>query len=439
MSIARRIAPLLIAGITSPALRNIRRRAAELRRRVSGRPHQVLYFHEVEDPYSHLAAQTLQRLVSRYEIELVPHLVGEADSVPDRDLLAAYARKDAADIAPAYGLDFPRDVDRPEPELAHDAARLLTAVAPAAFTRHAAEIGKALWSRNHAAMEEFCRRLPCAQKDEVRGALAEGSALRTQLGHYSGAMFYYGGEWYWGVDRLGYLEQRLRELGLARDPSDAEPIVPCPSADLTPIATTGGADLVLEYFPSLRSPYTYISMERVYDLAERYGVELRIRPVLPMVMRGMTVPTSKRLYIVFDTKREAERAGIAFGRLSDPLGEPIERGFSLYNFAREHDKTAEYLLSFATGVFAEGIDAGTERGLRRITERAGLVWEDAQASRADDSWRAEFEANREAMFAAGLWGVPSFRVLAGDEHAEFATWGQDRIWLAEQEIRRRLA
>ena len=30
-------------------------------------------------------------------------------------------------------------------------------------------------------------------------------------------MFYYGGEWYWGVDRLYHLEQRLGELGLDGD------------------------------------------------------------------------------------------------------------------------------------------------------------------------------------------------------------------------------
>jgi 2-hydroxychromene-2-carboxylate isomerase len=43
------------------------------------------------------------------------------------------------------------------------------------------------------------------------------------------------------------------------------------------------------------------------------------------------------------------------------------------------------------------------------------------------------------MFDAGLWGVPSFRLLADDRHEAFSTWGQDRIWLVEQEIQRRLA
>ena len=33
---------------------------------------------------------------------------------------------------------------------------------------------------------------------EVVGAA--GTQLRREMKHYSGAMFYYGGEWYWGAD-----------------------------------------------------------------------------------------------------------------------------------------------------------------------------------------------------------------------------------------------
>jgi len=87
---------------------------------------------------------------------------------------------------------------------------------------------------------------------------------------------------------------------------------------------------VLEFFLSLRSPYTYIAMERSFDLSHRLPVDLVLRPVLPMVMRGLPVPREKQLYIVLDTKREAEDAGVPFGRVCDPVGRPVERCFSLY-------------------------------------------------------------------------------------------------------------
>ncbi|MDG2306656.1 MAG: DsbA family protein [Candidatus Binatia bacterium] len=438
MSLRSRIGTELAAGLTSRGLRDFRRSVAETRRRIGGKTHQVHYFHQVDDPYSHLAAQLLGPLVARYEVDLVPHLVGDADAVPEPEMLVAYARKDAADIAPGYGMEFPGDATPPEADVVRTATRLLADVSPEVFVARAASVGTALWSGDRGALEKLSQEMQAADADTARAAVTAGTALRKRMGHYSGAMFAYGGEWYWGADRLGHLEERLRLLGLARDASDVSDLVRRPGPGYLPGAEPD-APPVLEYFPSLRSPYTYISMERVYDLPRRYGIELRLRPVLPMVMRGMTVPVPKRMYITLDTKREAEDEGVPFGRVCDPVGEPVERGFALYPHACRLGRGGEYLLSFARGVFAEGIDAGTEDGLRRIAERAGIDWDAAQEGRSDESWKEELEENRAAMFEAGLWGVPSFRLLAGGGHAEFATWGQDRIWLVEREIQRRLA
>jgi 2-hydroxychromene-2-carboxylate isomerase len=268
--------------------------------------------------------------------------------------------------------------------------------------------------------------------------VAEGNQLRAKLGHYLGAMFYLGSEWYWGVDRLHHLERRLVSLGALRPGASASPIAPRPAyTDAIPDA--GGERLVLEVYPSLRSPYTYIALERVYALARRYPVDLVLRPVLPMVMRGLPVPRMKQLYITLDTKREAEDLGVPFGRIADPVGRPVERAFSLYPWACERGRGAELLLAFTRAAFAEGIDAGTDAGLRHVVERAGLPWEEARERVDTVGWRDALEANREQLFALGLWGVPSFRLLGSDGQPDYATWGQDRIWRVESEIRARLA
>lgn len=85
-------------------------------------------------------------------------------------------------------------------------------------------------------------------------------------------------------------------------------------------------------------------------------------------------------------------------------------------------------------MFADGIDAGSDAGLTLIATRAGLSAADVAAALADDSWRAVAEANRADLFARGLWGVPSFRV---DERP--ALWGQDRLWMLEQDLLQALA
>ena len=105
----RLIMPYYGALVTSSTSRAIRRRLAERRR--AGGPHRVRYFHQPDDPYSHLVAQVLPALVERYEIELEVHLVEPPPdgAAPERARLEAYSRKDAADVAPHYGLRFPAD------------------------------------------------------------------------------------------------------------------------------------------------------------------------------------------------------------------------------------------------------------------------------------------------------------------------------------------
>ena len=47
-----------------------RREKLEARRLSSGESHTIEYFHQLDDPYSHLAAQVLARFVDNYDVEL---------------------------------------------------------------------------------------------------------------------------------------------------------------------------------------------------------------------------------------------------------------------------------------------------------------------------------------------------------------------------------
>ena len=148
-------------------------------------------------------------------------------------------------------------------------------------------------------------------------------------------------------------------------------------------------------------------------------------------MRGLPIPEAKRLYIVSDTKREAERVGLPFGLIADPVGKPTERGLAVLHHAIGEDKGEAFAMSFMRGVFAEGINARTDAGLLKLCNRAGISAEQMYAALSDPGWRAVAEANREEMFELGIWGVPAFRVNGGSAH-----WGQDRLWLLEQQLGR---
>ncbi len=359
--------------ITSRGLRSLRRRWNGLGRAFGGKA-VVHYFHQPDDPYSQLAAQPLPALSDTYKITIASHIVSPPDkaAAPEYERLIKLAGRDAALLARAYGLKYP---------------------APDALPKDA----------------------------------DSGDTLRKKLGHYLSGMFFFEGEWYWGVDRLHFLEERLREARLVKK-KDAAPIAP--AKEVTLAGARGSAKgATVDYFLSFRSPYTYLAAERARKLCEHYGATLRLRFVLPMVMRGLPVPGAKRFYITLDTKREAERLGMPFGTIIDPVGKPTERGLAVLHQAIQAGKGSAFAESFLKGVFAEGIDAGSDAGLNKLAERAGLDRTLVANALKDESWRKLAEANREELFALGLWGVPSFRVNNNEAH-----WGQDRLWVIEQEL-----
>ena len=355
------------------------RHKAEKKRQEAKRPHVIHFFHQLDDPYSQLLAKALPVLQSRYNIILETHLVDapEDSAVPERAMLKAYSLLDAQRLANRFQLDW-----------------------------------------------QFVQPSELPNSD----AASESNALRKKWGHYLGATLYYEGEWYWGIDRLHHLEDRLNDLGLGQTNGNAHlfPATQYAHCQITPQNTS------IDFFFSFRSPYSAISAAKIFHWAHQAGVNIKLRYVLPMVMRGLPVPTEKRKYISLDAAREAYVQGVPFGRLNDPVGKPTERGLALMPFAEMHNLAEDYVMSFMQGVWSEGLDAGLDSHLKIIVERAGLNWtaaKDILRSQSNEAhWRAIAEENRQALFALGLWGVPSFR------YENKSAWGQDRFWVIEDAL-----
>jgi 2-hydroxychromene-2-carboxylate isomerase len=364
VAFSKKILGLAVGAALSERAERLRHAWHKVRRARSARP-SIEFFYEPGDPYSELTRDVLSQALEAARgngPELRAWSVPEMDSAvdPRPELRRDYAVRDVAALRRRLELD---DV-----------------------TRHSAVAGS-------------------------------GAERRRELGHYAGGMIYFEGEWYWGVDRLAHLSERLATEGVA---------LPVPGRR-DPGERTAARDI--EFFFSFRSPYSYLALERLPEIAVRRGARIMVRPVLPMVMRGLPVPREKRLYILMDSAREARRHGIPFGRACDPVGVGIERCMALWRWARQQDRELDFLRSAARGIWSELRDVASDRDLARVVERAGLSWTAARHELRNDAWRAEVEANREALEALGLWGVPSFRV------GEFSAWGQDRLdwvdgWLA---------
>ncbi len=425
--------------LSSQGFQNVCRRRARLKRRGSPEVH---YFHQVDDPYSHLAVQTLDALRERYPVRFSVHLCAQpgADYLGSSEHFDHWALRDAISIASGYGLDFPAAQAAPADAAIRAANDALAACLNSdAFASTAIEVGTSLWTGAS----------PDPRPPEPDGngaaAVAAGNASRERLGHYAGAMFYFEGEWYWGVDRLRLLEARFIDEGIA--PAGTPPCVPAPvPADTRTLDTS---QVLLEYFPSLRSPYTAIGHARVLELIERSGVPVSVRPVMPMLMRGVPAPRAKQRYIITDAAREGRYHGQPLGRIVDPFGEPVRQAFALFPAALNLGKGMAYVTAYLQAAWMDGVDIATEAGLKTVAARAGLDWQALQDARPGTDgkgtdgkgtdWKGLLDDNLNEMLGAGLWGVPSFRVSGGSTEPPFTCWGQDRIWRVEDEIAARSA
>ena len=410
------------------------RSETESSRQAANRPHEVLYFHKVDDPYSHLTIQCLEQLESSYEITLKFILVGEEnlDAVHEPSLYNIYCLEDVNRIAPFYNIDFQAH-EYPAKELVEKANSILTAAKSYDLIEIANKVNSALWEGDIGTLDKLSSTY-FATKAEVKENLIQGNKIRDAKGYYFGSAFYYEKELYWGVDRLPYLEERLAELG-AKKAHEIQNI--CPLELKAPIKFTSDKKVNLYYYPSLNSPYTFVSTKRVRQMREDYPINLITKPVLPMLMRMMTIPGFKAKYIISDAAREGRRHNHEMKSIYSPIGKPARKSYSLFPVIDEAGKGFEYIEALLNASFQDGINIGDESFLEKVVTDLGLDWQIIIKDLNTKRWKKILNDNVEDMYAGNCWGVPSFKITDQDGGNPFYVWGQDRMWLLKEEIFKR--
>ncbi|WP_430420587.1 2-hydroxychromene-2-carboxylate isomerase [Phenylobacterium sp.] len=208
--------------------------------------------------------------------------------------------------------------------------------------------------------------------------------------------------------------------------------------------------LEVEVFWSFRSPYSYLATPRIAEMAARYDLDVKIRPVYPLAVRvdGFFERQDPRwpMYVVRDVFREAQRLGMTFGPpRPDPIvmnmatreiakDQPyIRRLTHLGQLAAEQGRGIPFICEVSRTIWG-GETPGWDQGdhLAKAAERAGLDLArlDAQALAEAERIEAAIQASHARMDQVGHWGVPTFVF----ENEPF--FGQDRIdtliWRLEQ-------
>ena len=352
-------------------------------------------------------------------------------TVHEPSLYRKYCLTDAIRIAPFYEVEFSRD-NLPNDKIVSIAQRILCSLEKDEFISRIAEISSLVWSGNELALEALITAKTMSEETTLT-TISNNEDKRDEVEAYMGSTFSYEGELYWGVDRLDHLEHRLKDLGLKRN-EDSNYVSKRKKTNTSDIPNQ--SNIELEFYPSLNSPYTSISLERIKLIQSTYPIKIITKPVLPMLMRNMTIPRYKARYIFRDTAREAKKYDVPFGKVISPLGKPAERAYSLFPWVDQQGQGFEYICRLMISSFRKAEDIGVNSYLKELIEDLGLDWNEAQKHLDTDNWKDELEKNRLIMYEGNSWGVPTFRLVDGEK--TFTTWGQDRIWLIEEEIIKRL-
>lgn len=427
--------PYYAALITSQWMLTLRQFIFSFKRKLFNRPHQVTLYYCVSDPYSHLLSQCIAPLKKTYNTKVNVVIVPPCNNIEDPTYLN-YAFHDCLSLARQYSLVNFENVLLPSAKNIVLANTILLHKDNAQSIELLCSVSHALWSNNTEKLTELVTLLTPLTPNDIGKRLNHNLQILHTHGHYQSGMLHHEGEWYWALDRINLLTSRLHELGLNlnKTSNNAQPLL-LPSITTQNFTSSNeklNTPTTVDVYFSFRSPYSYIAIKRLLLLQEDGKVSINFKPILPMVMRGLSVHKSKRMYILHDAARTARYYQLPFGKICDPLGDGISHCINLFYYTKKHNKEYAFITNIMTGIWSQGLNINVIAQLKKQIINIGLDWELAQQYILENKGEIYAENNRLALEKIGLWGVPSFSIpQLNEEHIPTLNntvfWGQDRL------------
>jgi 2-hydroxychromene-2-carboxylate isomerase len=183
-----------------------------------------------------------------------------------------------------------------------------------------------------------------------------------------------------------------------------------------------------DFWFSIGSTYTYLTVQRLETIEEQTGVKARWRPfsVRALMQEMNNVPfigkPAKEKYMWRDFQRRAERYGIS---VKVPVAYPLQN-FDLANriaiVAEQEGWCDDYVRASYHYWMQEGMPAGDEPNIVASLKKAGQSYDRVLPLANSDFTGSAYQAATADARSLGIFGSPSFVV---DGHELF--WGDDRL------------
>ena len=198
---------------------------------------------------------------------------------------------------------------------------------------------------------------------------------------------------------------------------------------------------VIDYYDSMSSPWTYLGHMRFLDLADRFGLTIRHKPMdllkvwsvsggLPLKQRAQ----QRQAYRHQELRRWRELLDLKCNL--EPAFHPVADRRACYLVIAAQRQGLDWRVltqALLRAVWAEERNIADHPTLEAIANENGMDGKALLAATENEDVKAEYEANTDEAMRLGVFGAPMY-VFDGE-----LFWGQDRLQMLEWRLKQKLS
>lgn len=432
MPLSRRLLqPLLSRALIHPRLHSLLQARYNWLRRIQRRPHQVIIWLRLNDPYSYLLIQALPRFIEHFSVQLIVKILPYQE--PDQHY--NHQLRDAWYLSQFHHLHF-HDFQSPAEEDCFSASQLLLAnrhLPVHDFLVLAKQVFGCLWEHQQHKLATLILRFKQLTHSTTEKKMRIAARQFEQQGQIKSAQLYYQGEWYWGLDDLSDLGDRLSEIGLNKlnhqfqlssDSiyQDNDYLI----NDWQQLASIRAQKYTLDYYFRFDEPLSYIYLTPLLALAEHYQLKVRLKPILDTSQPLVEWHTQLYRYA-----RLAEKYRLPFGGICRPDENGVRACCALFCYSEQRGIANNITLALLSAIWAEGRDVSHLSHLKTLLKTHNCVVPQLKTLINSAQWLAQIEQYTVEWAALEVAEVPSF-YLQGHRRIVFS--GAHRLWALEMAL-----